>query len=158
MCGNITTKSSCTSSALEKWWLNSLCCAAPTTAVFFRYVRFKARCSNRATCFFCAQLISDYFDSTLGEKTDKESFEKISKQIDIPTSDILFITDSPEGTCIFNCVTLFITNLRPTEAKAATDANCMAAIIQRSGRNIEGLDKTDIPVIESFEDVKFSKK
>ena len=43
------------------------------------------------------QLFADFFDTTIGSKTEKDSYKKIAEKIEIAENQILFITDSPEG-------------------------------------------------------------
>lgn len=41
-------------------------------------------------------LFSDYFDTTVGSKLDKTSYEKISNQLNLPPEEILFLSDNPD--------------------------------------------------------------
>lgn len=92
-------------------------------------------CTNHGNCL---PLITDFFDSTVGDKTDAQSFRNISARVGHPLGRILFITDNPK------------------EAKAAIEAKCMAAIIKRPGHKIKGLEQVaGIPVITSFDNINF---
>ena len=42
-------------------------------------------------------MFTDYFDTTVGQKTDSESYKKIASEIKIDPVEILFLTDLPEG-------------------------------------------------------------
>ena len=43
------------------------------------------------------QLISGHFDTTTGEKEDKESYKKIASELSLDPAEILFLTDKPGG-------------------------------------------------------------
>lgn len=47
------------------------------------------------------QVFSGFFDTSVGQKTDPNSYKNIAKEIndDKPADEILFLTDSPEGMC-----------------------------------------------------------
>ena len=94
-------------------------------------------CTNHGNCL---PLITDFFDSSVGEKTDPKSFSNISAKIGQPLSRMLFITDSPQ------------------EAQAARQAKCQAAIIKRPNNKLKGIDasKIGIPIISSFDDIHFN--
>ncbi len=59
-------------------------------------------------------LLRGYFDTTSGPKTRADSYTGIARSIGVSTTNILFLTDMPN------------------EARAARDAGCMAALIDRS--------------------------
>jgi methionine salvage enolase-phosphatase E1 len=42
-------------------------------------------------------MFSGYFDTTIGLKTEKESYSKIAENIGIEASQLLFLTDIPAG-------------------------------------------------------------
>lgn len=44
------------------------------------------------------QMLSGYFDSTAGSKTDKESYVKIAEHLGFEASHVLYLTDIPAGT------------------------------------------------------------
>jgi methionine salvage enolase-phosphatase E1 len=43
------------------------------------------------------QVFTDYFDTSIGSKTEAASYKKIIEQTKIPADEILFLTDLPEG-------------------------------------------------------------
>jgi len=47
----------------------------------------------------CFQVFTNFFDTTIGPKTDSESYKKIAAEIKSPAEEILFLTDLPEGMC-----------------------------------------------------------
>src|SRR6218665_1835693 len=53
---------------------------------------------------FLCQLFSDQFDTTIGAKVEKESYERIAKAIDLSPERILFLTDIPKGRIIIGLV------------------------------------------------------
>lgn len=77
--------------------------------------------------------LSGYFDTKTGNKKKAASYTKISDKIDLPPSDILFVTDNLE------------------EAKAAEKAGMKVAVSKRPG-NAE-LPEHEYPVIESFDPI-----
>lgn len=47
----------------------------------------------------CFQVFTNFFDTTIGPKTDSDSYKKIVAEIKSPAEEILFLTDLPEGMC-----------------------------------------------------------
>lgn len=41
--------------------------------------------------------ITRYFDQSIGDKTESESYEKIAKELEVKTEEIIFVTDSSKG-------------------------------------------------------------
>lgn len=58
-------------------------------------------------------MIENYFDVLVGPKTESNSFRKIAYLMNVTTTQILFVTDTP------------------SEAKAARDAGCQVVLVQR---------------------------
>ena len=52
-------------------------------------------------------MFTNFFDTTIGPKTDSESYKKIAAEIKFPPEEILFLTDIPEGECF--CQTVLFT-------------------------------------------------
>ncbi len=59
--------------------------------------------------------IDRYFDTTAGHKRERESYEKIAKELDLSTGEILFVSDIPE------------------ELDAAAQSGCQTALSVRDG-------------------------
>lgn len=74
--------------------------------------------------------ISFYFDTNVGGKREKKSYEEISRQIKINSNRILFFTDVKE------------------EADAALDANYSVCILDRPGNNPQ--PSHSYPTIQNF--------
>ena len=81
-------------------------------------------------------LIDDFFDNSIGNKTDVESYKLIAQKIGVEGNQILFITDEPK------------------EAKTTINAGLKAAVIKRPGNKSKD-QNPDIPRINSFADLKF---
>lgn len=79
--------------------------------------------------------ISNYFDLSVGNKNESESYIKISKELNEEPAHILFLTDDIE------------------EAKAAQEAKLVTALVVRDG---DAPAECEIPVIKSFSDVSFA--
>jgi enolase-phosphatase E1 len=82
-------------------------------------------------------LIDNFFDNSIGVKTEPESYKTIAGNIGVVSKNILFITDNP------------------TEAKAAMSAGCRAAVIKRPAFKYSSIETENIPIIMSFLDIKF---
>ncbi|XP_046916939.2 enolase-phosphatase E1 [Dermatophagoides farinae] len=107
-------------------------------------------CTNHGNCL---PLIDDFFDSSIGDKCNPQSYWNIAQAIGESPSKILFITDNNN------------------EAKAALNANYNVCLMRRTDK---GFAKTPtstkstlrkptiqyndggIPIINSLEDIKFS--
>lgn len=86
-------------------------------------------------------LITDFFDVSCGEKFEKESYVTIAKEVNVPSAKFLFLTD------------------RVKEAIAAYEAGMFVAVVKRPDAIIENVEKLSplmIPIIESFDKIKFS--
>lgn len=86
-------------------------------------------------------LVTGFFDNSSGEKDSKESYETIAAEVCIQPNKIVFLTDSVK------------------EALAASEAGLSVVVIKRSDvnvRNIEKLGPVLIPVVDSFDKIKFS--
>ena len=46
---------------------------------------------------FLLQLLSGFFDTTSGPKVESSSYVNISKQLEVETCEIFFMTDLPRG-------------------------------------------------------------
>lgn len=43
------------------------------------------------------QMISGYFDATSGPRTEKDTYAKIAKEIELAPADVLYLTGQPTG-------------------------------------------------------------
>ena len=88
-----------------------------------------------------AKYLSGYFDTKVGAKQDKGSYEaiwkEVSQQVEGTPKDVLFLTDIP------------------AEAKAAKEAGMEAVLLKRPGNAelTEG-DAQTYTVVESFADIQ----
>ena len=79
-----------------------------------------------------SKMIDDYFDTEIGSKKEPESYMEIAKRLDVPTSEILFITDSA------------------AECTAAEKAGNLVRYSVRPGNKIE---QVLFQRLESFEEI-----
>ncbi|RWS04270.1 enolase-phosphatase E1-like protein [Dinothrombium tinctorium] len=83
-------------------------------------------------------LFDNYFDATIGAKTDPESFRTIISKLNLYGYQILFITDTY------------------AEARAAVQAGCRALLIIRPGNKpLSEDEKLEFAVIHSFDEIDF---
>lgn len=78
-------------------------------------------------------LIDGYFDTEVGPKKEPESYKEIAKRLNVPTNEILFISDSA------------------AECAAAEKAACLVCYSVRPGNNVESVS---FQRIESFEEIE----
>lgn len=85
-------------------------------------------------------LVENYFDLLVGSKTQASSFKKLaSYYMNVPASQILFLTDSPE------------------EARAAKDAGCQVLLVQRpDNRRVSGSAGQEFTIITSLNQIEFN--
>lgn len=81
-------------------------------------------------------LFSGYFDTTVGSKLEKSSYEKISNQIGVNPCHIMFLSDNP------------------MEVQAASEAGMVVYRVVRKG-DAELIDNYQYPQISSFDEIKF---
>nr|CAH7718979.1 unnamed protein product [Callosobruchus chinensis] len=82
--------------------------------------------------------ISKYFDQAIGSKTESNSYEKVAKELEVKTEEVLFITDSAE------------------EGKAAKTAGMHVALVKREGNDSLPEEATkEFTVISSFKEISF---
>ncbi|OWF38384.1 Enolase-phosphatase E1 [Mizuhopecten yessoensis] len=81
-----------------------------------------------------SDLFTDFFDTTIGSKTDDSSYTAISEKIHVDPSQILYLTDNPK------------------EGAAAMQAGFKIALVNREKKNplITKQDHCDFLVISSF--------
>uniref|UniRef100_A0A7G3AHC3 Enolase-phosphatase E1 n=1 Tax=Lutzomyia longipalpis TaxID=7200 RepID=A0A7G3AHC3_LUTLO len=80
--------------------------------------------------------LSGYFDTKIGPKQEKESYEAIAKNIECAANEIVFLTDIVK------------------EAKAAQEAGMNVVIVVRPGNApLTDEDKKEFPTVESFEGI-----
>ncbi len=77
-------------------------------------------------------LIDDYFDTEVGPKKEADSYFEIGKRMNVPTKEILFISDSA------------------AECQAAEKAGCLVRYSVRPGNTVE---KCPFVHIQSFEEI-----
>lgn len=81
-------------------------------------------------------MIENYFDVLVGPKTSATSFRKIAYYMSVTTTQILFITDTPE------------------EGKAARDAGCQVVFVQRpENRKLSASISNEFPVINNLNQI-----
>ena len=103
-------------------------------------------------------MITDFFDNSVGDKTDPASYLKIAEKVRRSVGSMLFITDNPKGNLLSGFeFFVYIFFYFGTEASAAIKAGCKAFIIKRPGNKPRGLEdvRGRIPIITSFEDIQF---
>ncbi|XP_054257085.1 enolase-phosphatase E1 [Macrosteles quadrilineatus] len=82
--------------------------------------------------------IKGHFDTTVGKKSDVESYKKIIDLISCSPSETVFLTDIPK------------------EARAAKGAGLLAALLSRDGNApLADEDKEEFQVLTSFSEVQF---
>lgn len=82
--------------------------------------------------------VENYFDVLVGLKTVPQSFKKIAYHLNVPTSQILFITDTSD------------------EARASREAGCQAVLVQRAeNRKFTSSIVSDFPVINNLSQIEF---
>lgn len=82
-------------------------------------------------------MIDQFFDSSIGDKTDSQSYGSIASKIGVEGKQILFITDNDK------------------EVNAAVGAGFKAALIKRPGGKPASNVPKDVPSITSFAQIKF---
>ncbi len=79
-----------------------------------------------------SKMIDGYFDTQVGPKKEAASYVEIAKRLDVPTAEILFISDSA------------------AECAAAEKARCLVRYSVRPGNNVE---QVSFECVESFEEI-----
>ncbi|KAF2365915.1 Enolase-phosphatase E1 [Trinorchestia longiramus] len=85
-------------------------------------------------------LFSGHFDTAVGQKTSKESYEQIAASVNIEPGRILFLTDIA------------------AEARAATSAGLQVAVADRPGNTLQLEEEEHFPIFKSFEDLLIVKE
>ena len=85
------------------------------------------------------ELITDYFDSDLGQLTDKSTYQKVLEQIKESAENVLFLTKNAR------------------EGQAALSAGLSVVLVMTHRRNIEKLsdEEKKIPRVRTFNDIEF---
>lgn len=84
-------------------------------------------------------MIENYFDVLVGSKVLASSFKKIAYYMSVSTSQVLFITDTPE------------------EGKAAKEAGCQVLLVQRpENKRITASAGQDFSIITSLNQIEFN--
>lgn len=82
--------------------------------------------------------LSGYYDTKIGAKQEKDSYEAILKKVEVSGEDALFLTDIV------------------AEAKAAKEAGLNVVLLDRPGNaELSEEDRKEFPVISSFSDLPF---
>ncbi|KAH1007817.1 hypothetical protein HUJ04_005010 [Dendroctonus ponderosae] len=84
-----------------------------------------------------SQYISNYFDLSVGPKSESESYKKIVEKLAVKPEEIVFITDLIE------------------EAKAAKSAGLSTALVDREGNPKLPEESKEFTVISSFKEITF---
>lgn len=88
-----------------------------------------------------SSFITNYYDQTVGSKTESASYEKISKEASFKPEEVIFVTDNLE------------------EAKAAKTAGCNAVLVLREGNaEIKEEDRKEFTTISSFTELASAKR
>lgn len=83
--------------------------------------------------------ISGHYDTAVGHKQQKQSYENIAKGLDLPAEDILFLTDVVK------------------EAEAARDAGMQVVLLNRPGNApLTDDDKTAFSFVDTFDNLKIN--
>lgn len=83
-------------------------------------------------------LIENYFDVLVGPKNSAPSFRKIAWYMSVPTTQLLFITDTVD------------------EGRAAKDAGCQVVLVQRpENRRIPPSLINEFPIVTSLNHIEF---
>jgi len=81
-------------------------------------------------------MISGYFDATSGPRTEKDTYAKIAKEIELAPADVLYLT------------------CQPTEATAAHAAGMKTIVVVRPGNaKIADKDLETVATISSFSEL-----
>lgn len=84
--------------------------------------------------------IKKFFDTSLGSKTDSETYKKIAKELEVTPVDILFLTDDVK------------------EAEAAKSADVNVVLVEREGNApLTEEAKTNFTIVNSFADITVEK-
>lgn len=100
--------------------------------------------------------ISGYFDTNIGPKQEKESYEKIIKEVGCEPLEILFLTDIVNGnfTITSQQTWKIYHNFHITEAVAAKQTGIQVAILVREGNGLlTDEDKAGYQLYTSFDDI-----
>jgi enolase-phosphatase E1 len=88
---------------------------------------------SHSTAGDVTEMISGYFDTSVGSKGEKESYTKIAETIEVAPSQVLFLTDVPQ------------------EASAATKAGVNSCLVARDGNQpLTDDDLQTYNLVESF--------
>uniref|UniRef100_A0A1A9WFU7 Enolase-phosphatase E1 n=1 Tax=Glossina brevipalpis TaxID=37001 RepID=A0A1A9WFU7_9MUSC len=103
--------------------------------------------------------ISKHFDITSGHKHEVESYEKIARDLNYNTSDILFLTDVIKGMLLtYLCLSEFQLFFW-AEAEAAGRAGMQVAILSRPGNAVlSQRDKSQFMIVNDFNELKIVAK
>ena len=84
-------------------------------------------------------MISGHYDTTIGPTTEPETYRKLLSRIKQKSSDVLFLTKSPD------------------EARAANSVGIVTVLVMTHRKNIEKLDESEkaMPRIRSFNELEF---
>jgi 2,3-diketo-5-methylthio-1-phosphopentane phosphatase len=84
-------------------------------------------------------MIENYFDVLVGQKTNPDSFKKIAWYMNVTTTQMLFITDTPD------------------EGRAAKNAGCQVVLVQRpENRRLSMSLGSEFPIVSNLNHIEFS--
>lgn len=105
-----------------------------------------------------SQYVSNYFDLSVGPKTESESYKKIVEKLAVKPEEIVFITDLIEGKLqcsMFQLESRLILLIIFAEAKAAKSAGFSTALVAREGNPKLPEESKEFTVISSFKEITF---
>lgn len=98
--------------------------------------------------------ISGYFDTNIGPKQEKQSYEKIVKEVGLEPLDILFLTDIVNGNFVSTEIEILTINTQITEAVAAKQTGIQVALLVRDGNGpLTDEEKAEYQLYTSFDDI-----
>lgn len=107
-----------------------------------------------------SKYLSGYFDTVVGPKQEKESYEKICQELsEVVPADIVFLTDIIEGNLFlyfFYFLSISCYCFHCIEAKAAKLAGLNTIVLNRPGnKSFTNEDKEEFNIVEAFTDITF---
>lgn len=108
--------------------------------------------------------ISGYFDTGIGMKQEKTSYEKIIENLTLTPEEITFLTDIVKGLFILFLTSYFhqqstntyIIFVFLTEAEAAKSAGMNVVLLDRPGNApLTDQDKESFKLVKNFNELKF---
>lgn len=108
------------------------------------YIYSSARADVQMLMFACTEygsllhLIDGHFDSKIGQKTSKDTYERISQAIQQPPHNIVFITDDAK------------------EARSAKMSGFKSVLIMRERKVFSPIEAAQFEIVNSFDKIAFT--